>query len=132
MKKHILILTIFLAVIACKEDEVSAPEPTPSEMIARTWKVQSVLIDGQADNTTEYSSFRFIFNPDQTYRFIMPNERQGNWELVSNATSLTLDKGTDQEQRINVFKLSETALDLEFTQQDEKMGTSRILFELVP
>lgn len=133
MKKHALVFTILLAITACKEEgESPSPDPTPSETISRTWQVQSVTVNGQANNTTDYSSFRFTFNTNQTYRFTMPDDRQGSWELVSNASALVLDKGTDQEQRVEVQRLSETALHLEFTEQSNKTGTRRILYALVP
>jgi hypothetical protein len=133
MKKYMLMLTICLAMMACKEgDEGTMPEPTPFEMISRTWKVQSVTVNGQADNTTDYSNYRFTFNTNQTYSFTIPDNRQGAWELIANATALTLDKGTAQEQRVEVPTLSETLLELEFTEQSEKTGTRRILYALVP
>ena len=133
MKKYIIILTIGLAVLACKEEgDPTTPDPTPPEMISRTWKAQLVTINGQADNTTDYSAYRFTFNQNQTYRFVMPDTQEGNWELIANASALTLDKGTDREQRVEVQTLTETELHLEFTEKSDKTGTLRILYALVP
>jgi len=133
MKKHIFIFAIFLIIISCKEKgETPSPEPPPTEMLARTWKVNAVTINGQADNTTDYSNYRFTFNANETYNFTMPGNQQGTWELIANATALTLDKGTANEQRVEVPKLSETTLELEFTEQSDKTGTRRILYTLVP
>ena len=133
MKKHIIILTIGLAVLACKEEsDPATPDLTPAEMISRTWKTQLVTINGQADNTTDYSAYRFTFNQNQTYRFTMPDTQEGNWELIANASALTLDKGTDREQRVEVQTLTETELHLEFTEKSDKTGTRRILYALVP
>ncbi len=133
MKKHVLILVILIALMACKEEgEAPTPEPTPAEMLSRTWKVNAVTINGQADNTTDYSNYRFKFNSNQTYNFTMSDNQQGTWELIANATALTLDKGTADEQRVEVPKLNETALELEFTEQSDKTGTRRILYTLVP
>lgn len=133
MKKHLIMLTICLAMMACKEEEEpAAPDATPSEVISRTWKVQSVTIDGQADNATDYSAYRFTFNANQTYRFVMPDTQEGSWELIANASALTLDKGTAREQRVEVQTLTETQLHLEFTEESDKTGTRRILYALVP
>jgi len=133
MKNHIFIFTIFLIIISCKEKgESPSPEATPAEMLARTWKVNAVTINGQPDNTTNYSNYRFTFNTNQTYSFTMRDNQQGTWELIANATALTLDKGTADEQRVEVPKLSETDLELEFTEQSDKTGTRRILYVLVP
>jgi len=133
MKNHIFIFTIFLIIISCTEKgESPSPEATPAEMLVRTWKVNAVTINGQADNTTDYSNYRFTFNANETYNFTMPGNQQGTWELIANATALTLDKGTADEQRVEVSKLSETTLELEFTEQSDKTGIRRILYALVP
>ena len=133
MKKLIVIFTLLLAMMACKEEgEDPSPDPIPLEMIARTWKVQSVTINGQADNATDYSAYRFTFNQNLTYRFVIPDTQEGSWELIANASALTLDKGTTREQRVEVQKLNETALKLEFTEQSDKTGTQHILYELIP
>jgi len=133
MKNHIFLFTIFLIIISCKEKgESPSPGATPAEMLTRTWKVNAVTINGQADNTTDYSNYRFAFNTNQTYNFTMPDTQQGTWELIANATALTLDKGTAEEQRVEVPKLSETALELEFTEQSDKTGIRRILYALMP
>ncbi|MDF9794766.1 hypothetical protein OKW21_000029 [Catalinimonas alkaloidigena] len=132
MKKYVFTFFICLLLVACKEEE-NAPveQTTPSEMIARTWRVQAVSIDGQLDETRNYSSYRFTFNTDQTYRFLMPDEHVGRWEFASSANLLILDRNTDREQSLRMPELNENTLQLEFSIQSEKTGLSLVLYELV-
>ena len=133
MKKYSLLLLLSLLIIACKEEEnLPDQEPTALKMIARSWRVQTVFIDEQEDDTGNYANYRFIFNADQTYRFLMPDEIGGYWELASNANLLILDRNTDQEQTVRILELIENALKLEFSVESEKTGLSLILCELAP
>lgn len=133
MKKNILTALILLLLIACQEEENAPDTQTDaSELIARTWRVQAVTMDDVEENAAAYSSYRFTFSQDQTYRFLMPDELTGTWELTSNNNLLILDRGADQEQTVRVLSLSAEALSLEFSVEDEKIGLSKILYELVP
>ena len=125
-------LIVLFMMVGCKEDRATPAEPTANKMIARTWQVQSVQINGQDENVTDFSNYRFTFRSDQTYRFEMPDERQGRWELAANATLLQLDPGTSQEESVVVLELSNTNLLLEFTEQSVKLGSTQIRFTLVP
>ncbi|MEM9833083.1 MAG: hypothetical protein AAF944_20785 [Bacteroidota bacterium] len=131
MKNIAFILILFL-LAACQEEATDPAEPTPEELISRTWRVQSVQVNGQNEDAADYSNFRFTFNANQTYRFLNPDEQQGSWQLIANATLMVLDQGTDQEQQVAVFGLSETELTLEFTEESEKLGLTQTRFSLVP
>ncbi len=130
--KNIAFILILFVLAACKEEPTDPSEPTPEEMISRTWQVQSVQVNGQNEDAADYSNFRFTFDANQTYRFLNPDEQQGSWELTANGTLLILDQGTEQEQQVAVFELSETELTLEFTEENEKLGITRTRFELAP
>jgi len=133
MKKNILTALLLLLLIACQEEDNAPDTQTDaSELIARTWRVQAVTMDDVEENAAAYSSYRFTFSQDQTYRFLMPDELIGTWELSSNNNLLVLDRGTDREQTVRVLSLSAEALSLEFSVEDEKIGLSKILYELVP
>jgi len=133
MKKNILTALLLLLLIACQEEDNAPDTQTDaSELIARTWRVQAVTMDDVEENAAAYSSYRFTFSQDQTYRFLMPDELTGTWELTSNNNLLILDRGADQEQTVRVLSLSAEALSLEFSVEDEKIGLSKILYELVP
>ncbi|MEM9672607.1 MAG: hypothetical protein AAF992_08425 [Bacteroidota bacterium] len=131
MKNIAFILALF-ALAACKEESTDPAEPTPEELISRTWRVQSVQVNGQNEDAADYSNFQFTFNANQTYRFLNPDEQQGSWQLIANATLLILDQGAEEEQQVAVFGLSETELTLEFTEESDKLGTTRTRFSLTP
>lgn len=133
MKQYISTVLLCVLLFACQEEENTPDEQTSlSELIARTWRVQAVTVDEVAEDAAGYNTYRFTFSQDQTYRFLMPDELTGNWELTSNGNLLTLDRGTDQEQTVRVLSLSADALNLEFSIEDEKTGLSIIVYELVP
>jgi hypothetical protein len=132
MKNLPLTLILLFILIGCKEEVTTLDEPTAEEMIARTWQVQSVQINGQDENAADFNAYRFTFRSDKTYRFLMPDERQGNWELTANATLLLLDQGTNQEESVAVLELSESDLLLEFTEESVKLGPTQTRFSLVP
>ena len=129
--QKILVILVFLFVV-CKEEDAKPDEPSAEEMIVRTWQVQSMLINGQDETGMDFSNYRFIFHPDKTYRFLMPDERQGNWELQGNATLLLLDQGTTQEESVAILELTESALILEFVEESVKLGLTQTRFSLIP
>ena len=130
IRQGYIIFICLLALAACKEEPTDPAEPTSEELISRTWQVQSVQVNGQAEDAADYSNFRFTFNANQTYRFLNPDEQQGSWQLTGNGTLLILNRGTEQEQQVPIFELSETELLLEFTEESEKLGTTRTRFAL--
>jgi len=132
MKNLPLTLISLFILIGCKEEVTTPAEPTAEEMIARTWQVQSVQINGQDGNAADFSNYRFTFRSDKTYRFLMPDERQGNWDLTANASLLLLDQGTTQEESVAVLELSESDLLLEFTEESIKLGPTQTRYSLVP
>lgn len=133
MKKDILTALLCVLLIACQEENNPVEEQAPAaELISRSWRVQAVTVDDVEENAAAYSSYRFTFSQDQTYRFLMPDELTGTWELASNAQLLILDQGTEREQTVRVISLSSEALSLEFSVEDEKIGLSKILYELAP
>ena len=133
MKKDILAALLCVLLLACQEENNPVEEQaSAAELISHSWRVQAVTIDDVKENAAAYSSYRFTFSQDQTYRFLMPDELTGTWELASNAQLLILDQGTEQEQTVRVISLSSEVLQLEFSVQDEKTGLSIILYELTP
>ena len=130
--KNIAFILMLFSLVACKEEATDPAEPTPEELISRTWRVQSVQVNGQDEDVADYDDFQFTFNSNQTYRFLNPDEQQGSWQLTANATLLVLDQGIGQEQQVAIFGLSETELILEFTEESEKLGTTRTRFNLAP
>ena len=132
MKNLPLTLIVLFILIGCKEEGATPAKPTAEEMIARTWQVQSVQINGQDETGMDFSNYRFTFRPDKTYRFLTPDELQGRWELAANANLLQLDPGTSQEASVAVIELSKASLVLEFAEQSVKLGPTQTRFALVP
>jgi hypothetical protein len=132
MKNSPIIVILMFLLLGCKENSTTPDEPTSEDLIIRTWQVQAMQVNGQDATGVDFSDYRFTFRPDQTYRFLTVDERQGIWEISANATLLLLDPGTQHEEFVSVLQISENNLVLEFTEESVKLGTTQTRFELVP
>ncbi|MCS6967026.1 MAG: lipocalin family protein [Cytophagales bacterium] len=100
---------------------------TPVELITGTWRVSRVLLNGNPDNTGNYSAFRITFqsasgNPTN-YNVIPGNApakpninpaNTGPWALTNNDTQIVLDRGTPNEIVLAILELTETSLRIRF------------------
>jgi hypothetical protein len=59
MKKTVLIgLALVMLLAQCRRRN---NDPTPTELLAREWRVARALINGQVDNQGSYANFRLRF-----------------------------------------------------------------------
>jgi hypothetical protein len=134
MKKSIsLLVMLWICLTACKKDDGNQPTPNTSkkDLISKTWKVDEVLINDVRDQTTDYSSVRFQFKSDGTYKITAVNGTvEGTWELSSNEQKLLMDKGTDDASEITILLLNETRLNLENVETSPKTGTKTTVIKL--
>jgi hypothetical protein len=92
-----LLFVAGMALSACKKEETPAPQPTNKELLSRTWKADSVLIDN-VNVTSFFTGLRLTFRADNSYVSSSPTETDsGAWTFGSNETQIILDPGPDQE-----------------------------------
>jgi hypothetical protein len=88
-----------MALSACKKEETPAPAPAPTrtEMLTKTWKPDTLIVDG-VNVTPLFASARFIFRTDNKYIITSTlSSDTGVWAFGNNETQLILDPGVDQE-----------------------------------
>ncbi len=132
MKKHASFLTLLfmfagLVFISSKCGRGGATAKTPLELISGTWRVSRVLLNGNPDNTGNYTAFRITFqsasgNPTN-YNVIPGNAparpninpaNTGTWALGVNNTQIILDRGTPNEITLSVLESTENSLRIRF------------------
>ncbi|MCC5937317.1 MAG: hypothetical protein JJU34_08550 [Lunatimonas sp.] len=130
--KSVVFMLLLSVLVACGSDDTPAPTPqpkTPTEMIAKSWRVISVSKGGQPVNST---SFQIAFRSNNTYGFTtteipgFPSE--GNWQHVSAGNIIRLDNGA-VDLRV-VGTITETSLVFEYTYPNNKMGDVVVRFTL--
>lgn len=119
MKKQknlwLLFLAAGLAISACKKDETPTP-PTRTELLSKTWKPDTVLVDGQ-NLTLAFQNFRARFDANGTFILSDPifGSDTGQWVFRNNETQIVLDPGSDEEvwdiNTLNATKLKVTIED---------------------
>ncbi len=136
MKKSISLLVILWACLlntSCKKEDGSQPNPATSKkaLISKTWKVDQVIINDVRDQTTDYSSVRFQFKSDGTYKVnAVTGNVEGIWELSSNEQKLLTDKGTADEDEVTILLLNESQFHLENVETSPKTGTKKTVYKL--
>jgi hypothetical protein len=132
MKKHASFLTLLfmlagLVFMSSKCGGGGATAKTPLELISGTWRVSRVLLNGNPDNTGNYTAFRITFqsasgNPTN-YNVIPGNAparpninpaNTGTWALGANNTQIILDRGTPNEITLTVLESTENSLRIRF------------------
>lgn len=128
------IAVLFLLQCSCKDGDDTNPKPdkaSQTTLIAQTWWIDQVLINGKADETTDYSKVRFAFDTDGTYTISGNNLTEGSWEFAGNEQKILFDKGTTNEALVPILRLTENQLTLEFTQEGGKSGAVKLEYQLV-
>jgi hypothetical protein len=132
MKKHASFLTLLfmlagLALMSSKCGGGGATAKTPVELISGTWRVSRVLLNGNPDNTGNYTAFRITFQSASgnatNYNVIPGNAparpninpaNTGTWTLGANNTQIILDKGTPNEITLTVLESTANSLRIRF------------------
>lgn len=129
-------LTVALGVFSivyftgCKKKD---PAPSKIEMLSNSWKVSSATVNGTLDGITDYSSYRFAFNADGTYSFMVPGSGSGTWEFNSSETKIILDAGSSDASEMVIISIASNEVKLEITNPATfKTGQEVIVYTLVP
>ncbi|TAD97297.1 MAG: hypothetical protein EAZ97_12700 [Bacteroidetes bacterium] len=126
LKSTLLMFALLATVlVGCKKS--SDPELTLAQKISKKWKVSSAKINGTASNM--FANTTVTFQSDATgaatgytvslggatASFSFTTGGSGSWEINSTATAITFDKGTNQQNVVNVIgTLSETGFTIEW------------------
>jgi hypothetical protein len=144
---NLLLLLAAVLVMAASCEKNPSPGPTPpdpnnpgpgtpgatkKEQISKNWKVESMLINNSPAQGVDYSGYTFTFKTDNTYDINAGTySGSGAWELNSTGQQILLSKGTSSERVAVILSLTDTKLDLEYTNAATgKTGEQKVVFKL--
>jgi hypothetical protein len=131
----LLLAAVLVMAASCKKDDPKPgpdePETTRQDQISKTWKVSAILINNAPAAGVDFSSYSFEFKKSGSYDIEAGTlSGTGKWELNSNEEKLILDKGTDTQKTADILSLTDSKLELEFTEASGKTGEQKVLFKL--
>ncbi|NDK55946.1 hypothetical protein [Pontibacter fetidus] len=123
MKKLQFLSYLFAALlmfttVSCDDDDDNDNVNPDKEalLLADVWTGSKIYLGGQ-DVTEDYKDIFDVttvsvkFYEDGTYTFDMDGTAEdGTWEFANNQTQVLLDKGTDDEELVDINKLTATEL----------------------
>lgn len=137
MKTFHLIPALLLALMlsGCKDDKKPTVEETQLKLLAKTWTLSEVTLDGVNKKTSsEYNSFKLTISgtysasdPNAEYNYSVSGRPQlgawpasGKWTFDTNSPAGTLirDPGTANEIPVT-YSLSDGKLEISFTYQGD-------------
>jgi hypothetical protein len=91
-----------------------------------------MLINNSPAQGVDYSGYTFTFKTDNTYSINAGTYTgSGPWELNSTGQQILLSKGTTSERVAVILSLTNTKLDLEYTNAATgKTGEEKVVFKL--
>lgn len=128
MNKLRLLSFLFMAIIigsltSCGKDDDA--QPTAKSMLtAKEWQGNKYYIDGNdMSSFVDVDAISWKFNSDGKYVMDYDGDKEeGTWKLSSDNKQLILDEDSDDEFTMEVLKLTNTALDLEWEEEDFETG----------
>jgi len=131
--KLAFIVTLFLTVVACDEEDPQ-PDPqvpkTPEQLIAGPWRVVTVV---RADQLMNAASFRIGFRTGGTFDFTTSDvpgfPQAGNWVYQASTKVIKLDGVIDLKV---IGEITASKFEFEYVYTNHKMGNVVVLFTLGP
>lgn len=113
---------------SCGKDDDADPS-RKAILSAGVWQGNKFYVDG--DDWTSFvdiDNTSMEFKSDGTYIFeISGDSETGTWELTSNDQKILMDKNTSGEATADILKLTNTALNISFTEEDPDTGEDSVL-----
>ena len=135
-----LIAISVLAVNGCKKNDDENGPDKGSLITSHTWNFSS-LTTSSTDPMVQavvnlaaafFTNGTLTFSSGGTYTMsILGSSGGGTWELSADGSTLTFDKGTEDELIYSVITLTSDVLSYSFTDVDEDLGTYDMIFKWV-
>jgi hypothetical protein len=129
MKNLRLLSFLFVALVmgaltSCSKDDDDATPSAQALLTAKQWQGNKYLIDGDdMSSFIDIDEMFWKFDSDGSYVVEVDGDSEsGKWEFASNNQQLVLDKGTADEFTLDILKLTNTSLNLEFEEEDLDTG----------
>lgn len=124
----------------CSSSTTEVPGPGTEELLARTWRVSRVFINGQQDVASSYGNFRLQFSPGGSYRWVDPTgnttggtagDVRGSWSLNSDGTKVLLRNAAVGNGELTLSRTTDRNLDFTVVVTGFKSTAATFAFELV-
>ena len=119
-----LFATLIISTLSsCDKDDDKEPSRT-ALLTDPTWQGNRAFIDGQdITSLIDIDNTSFKFKTNGTYDVVLSGTAEnGTWEFTNNEQKLLLDKGTDGELPVDILRLTDSNLDIKWTEEDEDTG----------
>ena len=102
--------------------------------IAKTWKIDKVIVNGEKVSGTDLSLYRLELKEDFTFNRITIDgiEESGNWKLTAGLSQIVLFVGDPREERYLLIDLKVRQLEIKLLQESFKQGELDIRYFLEP
>jgi hypothetical protein len=138
-----MLVLAFLASISVRcscENKNTATPNTPTQNIARTWKVNQARKSGAVFTGADFSGFRITFSAAGAYAItraaspLSPSKtpsQSGTWLLTNNNAQLDFDANSSNARMIGISNLTASTATISWTDDTDKTNPT-IAFDLVP
>jgi len=102
--------------------------------IAKEWKIESVIVNGQTVTDTDLSKYRLSLNDDFTFKRITIDgqEEAGIWKLTAGLSQIVLFVDDPREESYLLLDLEVRRLEMRLLQESFKDGQLDIRYILQP
>jgi hypothetical protein len=128
----IISLNLMVSLSMCTSEGISINEI--EFFIAKEWKIESVIVNGNTVTDTDLSQYRLILNEDFTFKRITIDgqEEAGNWQLTAGLSQVVIFVDDPREESYLLLDLEVRRLEMRLLQESFKDGQLDIRYILVP
>ncbi|MCB0504516.1 MAG: hypothetical protein KDC58_03345 [Cyclobacteriaceae bacterium] len=130
--KYIFPSLLLLMLLGCETKVIKVNEV--EFFIAKEWKIQSVIVNGELVTDTDLSLYRLDLRDDFTFERIgiEGNAESGNWKLTAGLSQVVLFVNDPREERYLLIDLKIRQMELKLLQESFKDGELDIRYILTP
>jgi hypothetical protein len=139
----LLLAAVLVMAASCEKNPTPTTPPDPNnpgpgtpgsskkEQISKAWKVESMLINNSPRRALTTAATPLPSRPTTLQHQRRHLHGLGPWELNSTGQQILLSKGTTSERVAVILSLTNTKLDLEYTNAATgKTGEEKVVFKL--
>lgn len=130
--KILLPITSLLYTMGCETNSIEVNEV--EFFIAKEWKIESVIVNGEPVTDTDLTLYRLDLHDDFTFDRIgiEGDEESGTWKLTAGLSQVVLFVNDPREERYLLIDLKIRQMELKVLQESFKDGELDIRYILSP
>lgn len=132
ISSFIISLMLMVTFSFCTSEDINISEI--EFFIAKEWKIESVIVNGQTVTDTDLSKYRLSLNDDFTFKRITIDgqEEAGIWKLTAGLSQIVLFVDDPREESYLLLDLEVRRLEMRLLQESFKDGQLDIRYILQP